>query len=332
MQTNATGDTSDLGLIQFAGEVLAAYEEMNVMWPRHRTRTIAGGLKAAQFPVVGKASTAYHSPGENLLTDSGLLNTMRQGARLIAIDKLLTANVFVDNLDEILNHFDLRSEYARQLGYALANRQDQQLMQVLMKTSQIAADALFTGSPGGYSFVDADAGTNAVSLVNSIYAAKQAMDEKDVPAMDRYVALTPALMKLILTTSDAQTLINADFNPKSNGGYAVGKVYTIAGMEVVESNHLPGGSQYTTAWGQDVDNKFSTVTNNDYSDTAGEFEKHVAFCWQKEAIGSVRAVGLSVDQEFKIEYQGTLLVAKVAQGHGPLRPECTVAILSAALV
>ena len=334
MQANATGDSSALGLVQFAGEVLSAYEEMNVMWSRHRTRTVSGGMKAAQFPVVGKASTVYHSPGQNILTDTGLLNTMRQGERLIAIDKLLTASVFVDNLDEVLNHYDLRSEYSRQLGFAIANRQDQQLIQVLCKTARIAADALFTGSPGGTSIDDADADTDAASLVESIYEAKQRMDEKDVPKNDRYVAITPAAMKLILNTSATRALIDADFNPQSNGGYAVGKVMRIGGMEVVESNHLPKGAQYTSVWAEDdgtgttehTANQFSSATYNDYS---AEFDNTVAICWQKEAVGTVRAMGISVDQEFKLEYQGTILVAKVAQGHGSLRPECAVEIKTA---
>jgi hypothetical protein len=46
----------------------------------------------------------------------------------------------------------------------------------------------------------------------------------------------------------------------------------------------------------------------------------------REAIGTVKLLDLSVQSEYQIERQGTLMVARYAMGHGVLRPECAVAV------
>jgi hypothetical protein len=51
--------------------------------------------------------------------------------------------------------------------------------------------------------------------------------------------------------------------------------------------------------------------------------------FQKEAVGTTKLLDLSVEHEYLIQYQGTLLVGKYAVGHGILRPECAVGIISA---
>jgi hypothetical protein len=50
---------------------------------------------------------------------------------------------------------------------------------------------------------------------------------------------------------------------------------------------------------------------------------------QKQAIGTVKLMDLAVEQttgDFNIMYQGTLMAAKYAMGHGVLRPDCAVEI------
>lgn len=45
-QINAAGDDNALFLKKYAGEVMAAFEEMNVIAPLHRVRTIDNGKSA----------------------------------------------------------------------------------------------------------------------------------------------------------------------------------------------------------------------------------------------------------------------------------------------
>jgi len=58
--------TNALFLKVFAGEVLTAFDETNVMKDLHVARTISSG-KSASFPVTGKANAAYHTVGTPLL-------------------------------------------------------------------------------------------------------------------------------------------------------------------------------------------------------------------------------------------------------------------------
>jgi hypothetical protein len=52
---------------------------------------------------------------------------------------------------------------------------------------------------------------------------------------------------------------------------------------------------------------------------------------QKQALGTVKLMDLAVERtsgDFEVMYQGTLMAAKYAMGHGILRPECSVEIKS----
>ena len=99
-----TSDYQELFLKVFSGEILTAFAENNVFNDKlHTTRTITSG-KSAQFPVTGTASAAYHTPG-NQLTGGAILHN----EKVINIDDLLIAQTFVAQIDELMNHFDVRS-------------------------------------------------------------------------------------------------------------------------------------------------------------------------------------------------------------------------------
>ena len=79
-------------------EVLAAFEERNVMMPLHTVRTITSG-KSAQFPLTGTATAGYHAPGDEILGTA-----INHSERVINIDNLLVASAFIANIDEAMNH------------------------------------------------------------------------------------------------------------------------------------------------------------------------------------------------------------------------------------
>jgi hypothetical protein len=70
--------------------------------------------------------------------------------------------------------------------------------------------------------------------------------------------------------------------------------------------------------------------NNTYS---GDFTNTVGVAFQKAAIGTVKLNDLTMQMtsgDFEVMYQGTLMVAKYAMGHGILRPECAVELSKSA--
>ena len=48
----------------------------------------------------------------------------------------------------------------------------------------------------------------------------------------------------------------------------------------------------------------------------------------RSAIGTVKLLDLAVESEYSMSKQATLMLAKYAMGHGILRPECAVSVIT----
>ena len=316
---NNTGTSYEaLFLKVFSGEVLTAFSENNVFSDAlHTVRTISSG-KAAQFPVTGTATAAYHTPG-NLLTGGAILHN----EKVINIDDLLIAQTFVANIDELMNHYDVRSIYASELGKALAKRYDQNVAKVIANASR--ASTTLTGGSGGtvLTLANGNTASSAVTgdeLAAAIYDIAQAFDERDIPKTDRFVVLPPA--EYYKLPESATRTISTDYNPGGNGSYGSGNVAQVAGIPVIMSNNIsqenkpPGGSDANELGG----------SNNTY---AGDDSKTIGLVFHKSAVGTVKLLDLQTEmsgQDYGVMYQGTLMVAKYALGHGILRPEAAATI------
>jgi hypothetical protein len=305
-KANNTGDDNALFLKVFSGEVLAAFARRNQMLDMSMVRTISQG-KSAQFPAIGKTTASYHTPG-NEITGT----VINKNERVITIDDLLISDSFISQIDEAKNHYDVRSIYSTEMGNALAREVDQHLLQLTVLAAQ--ASTTVTGENGGTVITDADADTNASSLITSIFDAAQALDEKDVPEDDRFCVVAPATYYNLV---ENDKILNRDFGG-ANGVYAEGKVLKVAGINIVKSN---------TAVDAFADNSSAiSGTNNTYT---GDFSTTVASVFHKSAIGTVKLMDLAMESEYDIRRQGTLMVAKMALGHGILRPEAAVEIQTA---
>lgn len=302
-------DETNLFLKVFSGEVLTVFDENNVMKDLHTMRTISSG-KSAAFAVTGRANATYHTPGTPLLGTQAI----KHNEIVINIDDLLIADTFIANIDEARNHYDVRSEYSRLLGMALAKEFDQRTMRVGVLAAR--ASATITGENGG-STITTGVGGGAITgaeLAAAIFEAAQTLDEKDVPENERVAIVKPAEYYKLVQETD---VINRDWG--GSGVYADGTVLRVAGVQIVKSNNLP-----TT--------NISAVSgeNNTYN---GDFTNVKALVMQKSAIGTVKLMDLAVEQttgDYQIMYQGTLMAAKYAMGHGILRPECAVEIKATA--
>lgn len=303
-QINAAGDENALFLKVYAGEVMTAFEETNVMGDKHVVRTITHG-KSAQFPATWKADAAYHTPGNELLG----AQKIKHAERIINIDDLLVSDTFIANIDEAKNHYDVRSIYSVEQGRALARKYDKQLLQVGVLAARAAAT--ISGGFGGTQLVNAMFDTDAETLVAGIYNAAQVMDEKDIPEEDRCVFVRP---KHYYMLAQLTKLMNKDWG--GMGVYAEGKVIKVANVTIVKTNNLPNTNIASGEAG----------TQNTYH---GDFSNTVALVMHKSAIGTVKLLDLAVESAYDIRRQGTLMVAKYAVGHGILRPECAIELAKA---
>lgn len=300
-QVNGADGADALWLKLFGGEAMASFEETNVFLDKHMVRSISQG-KSAQFPVHGRATASYHTPGAEITGQ-----TIKGNERVITIDDLLTASVFIASLDEAKAHYDFRSIYSGELGRALSKEFDYNAARNIVLAAR--ASTTVEGGNGGSVITDADAASNGASLAASIFEAGQKFDEKDVPENDRYAGLKPAQYSLLVQTTN---VINRDWG--GAGVYADGTVLKVAGIHIVKSNHIPQANDTSNT-------AIPSAYRANYSTT-------VAAVWQKDAIGTVKLMDLSMEAAYDIRRQGHLLVAKYAMGHGILRPECAVEIKS----
>lgn len=297
----------------FAGEVLQAFETTTVMKDKHMVRTITSG-KSAQFPVTGTATAAYHVPGQDLATDVGYLNAIKSAERVINVDSLLTSSTFIDKLDEMKNHYDVRSIYSMELGRALANQYDKNLIGLSILAAR--EPTTITGGNGGGALTDAQ--YTGAGIINALYLAAAQLDTKNVPSEDRFAVVTPSTYWTIVNSTGGLALIDRDFGGESNGSYYDGKLLKVAGFALVKSNNA------ASVFGQNVGGV--TGQNNTYG---GNFVPTTCIAFQKGAIGTVKLMDLAMETDYDIRLQGNLMVAKYAMGSGILRPECAVEIRTA---
>ncbi len=296
-QINGGGATDAIFLKVFANEVLKTFQETNVMKPLHSIRSIQSG-KSAAFPVIGTAAASYHVPGTEL-TGAAILSA----EKIISIDALLTSHVWIADIDEAMSHFDIRAPYANALGRALALKYDKQCLQVAVLAARASAN--ISGGNGGSVLTNAAFDNDGEALAEGIFDAAQALDEKDVPEEERYMVVRPKHYHLM---SRSTKVLNRDWGGK--GVYSDGKVFRVAGVNIVKSNNVPNSIIAPV-----------TGENNTYGAT---FTNTVGVLFHREAIGTVELMGLGMEKERSARHQSNFVVAKMAVGHGPLRPECSV--------
>ena len=312
------GQDNALFLKVFSGEILTAFEENNVMKGLHRVRTIGSG-KSAQFPVTGIASAKYHEAGKDLMTEAnGFLSDIAHAERTINIDDVLIASTFLANIDELKNHFDVRSIYAKELGKALAKRFDLATMKTLIAAAKDTS-AIYTGAPTGQTlapnYADPLAPT-AGELIGSLMDCAQSLDEKDVSSDGRFALLEPADYYTLVSSDNAA--INKDTS--EGGSVTSGRIASIGGIRLIKTNHLKDVTVDNTSAALAADD---LNANNAYNADISATRFVVG---TPEAIGTVKLLDLATESEYQIQRQGHLFVAKYAMGHGVLRPECAIAV------
>lgn len=297
-QSNHAGDVLALFLKVFGGEVLTAFHSANVFGDKHFVRQIANG-KSAQFPFIGKASSRYHTPGTWI--DGTQIDAAEQ---VITIDDLLVADTFIANIDEAMNHYDIRGPYSQELGLELARAYDTNVARVGVLAAR-ASDPIST-QPGGTRISNAAMDTDQTALRTSLFAAAQKLDEKAVTATERWAFFRPAQFYVMAQDT---TLINK-FNGNTGGDLGQGSLNTVAGFPIVKTNHLPS-----------VDDTANATINAKYR---ADFSAVQGLVMQRNAVGTVKLMDVAMEGQYEPRRQGTFLVSKYAVGHGVLRPACAV--------
>lgn len=323
-QKLSAGERDALFMKVFSGEVLTAFARNTVMMSRHQVRTIDHG-KSASFAVMGRTRAKYLAPGNSL---DDLRKKFEHTEKVIAIDGLLTADCLITDIDDAMNHYDVRVEYSRQLGEALAQSADCAIINELANMAAKEAPEAEENIPDNGTGADKVKGTGKAfefatglklsqsaeygnKIIEGLLAARAAFTKNYVPMGDRYCLLTPegysALIKALMPDS---ANYQALFDPNS------GKLQTICGFEVIEVPHLLN---------EGVDGKHTLSEKYTAAGLQG-------IVFHRSAVGTVKLKDLAMERARRAEYQADQIIAKYAMGHGGLRPEAVGVFVQTAQV
>lgn len=299
-QINAAGADDALFLDVFGGEVLTAFETNVLLRDKHMVRTIEHG-RSAKFPATFKVGTSYHTPGNEITGQN-----VKHNEVTLSIDDVLIADIFVANIDELQNHYDVRSIYSTELGNALALAYDKNVARNLIRAAR--GGELFTGDGGGSALTNANFATTATDLFDGISQAKQSMEEKDVPvdSMPVYAAFKPAQWYVMARSDRA---LNRDTG--DGGSIANTVLNTVDHISIVKSNAFPFGAD------DSANGALPTDYQIDMTNTVGAV-------WTPMAAATLQLMDVQMESEYDMRRQGTLMLGKYLVGHGPLRNKCAV--------
>jgi len=314
-----SGSTRDdaLFLKVFAGEVITSFDRASKTQGADMVRSISNG-KSASFPVMGRIGAEYHAVGAEILGSA-----VNSNEKVITINDLLISSVFVSNIEEAKNHWDVRSAYSTEMGRALSFQKDKHILQTIGQATLASANV--TGGDATTNVVNTgiasstDA-TAANAMIDAIFAAAKELDANYVPSEGRKCFMR---LEEYYKLANATNAVNVDFSGGANGGVASGKVAKIAGIELIPVPHFVS-SNVTS--GADA----GSATNGGSTPQAVNLANFVALVSHPSAVGTVKLMDLAVEKEYDIRRQGTLMVAKYSMGHGVLRPEAAVGIKEAA--
>ena len=346
-QANLAGDKRALYLKLFSGEMFKGFQHNTIARDLIMKRTLKNG-KSLQFIYTGRTKSEFHTPGNSILGDSN--NAPPVAEKTITIDDLLISSAFVYELDEVLAHYDLRSEISRKIGYALAEKYDRLAFRAVARGARQASPVSATGyvEPGGTQIRvgsttnDSDA-YNSANLVASFYDAAAALDEKGVSSDGRVAVLNPRQYYELIQAVGSNGLVNRDAQGSAlQGGNGI---IEIAGIKIYKSMNIPFLGNYGTKYGgttgqtdpgntgsfvgetmEDASGA-STGINNDYGTAAEVGSKSCGLIFQKEAAGMVEAIGPQVQVtsgDVSVVYQGDVMLGRLACGADYLNPAAAV--------
>ena len=314
-QVKSAGDKLALFLKQFAGEVLTAFSQKSVTMGKHIERNISSG-KSAQFPVFGRAAAAYLKAGGNL---DDLRVNIEHAEKVIEIDGLLTSDCLIFDLDEAMAHYDLRGEYSKQLGEALARANDGAVLAEIAKmvvadTENIPTKGSVPGTGKGAilttTLSEGDIGETeamGVAIFKQLLKIKTAMANNNVPEGERYCYIKPMALNALIANKDVlNKLYGASITIEG------GNPPKLIGFDLIETPNLnAGGAAVNDGVIQGQGHVFPTT----YKDTCQFLVAH------RTAVGTLTLKGLALEHARRANLQADQIIAKYAKGYGGLRPE-----------
>lgn len=316
LQGQHVSDTRNLALDIFGGEVITAFDLATITADKVQTRTLSGGARSARFPKTWKATAGYHAAGQEMLGDP-----IATGEISITVDDILVAHTALYDLDEMLSHFDVRSQFSNELGRALARVYDKNNFRQIALSARRAADGPFPGGSrvASDSLKAASGVYDGKAWFDAIRQANVALFNKDVPEdQPRYCVVNRDIFEAIRYAKDASgnyMLLNREIGATGAGPQDRAMSLDVDGVTVMPSRNLPSTNE--------------TADTSVYSKYRSDYSKTLGLLWTPMAVANVKMREVSLETERDVRRLETFLVANTLVGHGTLRAECSFELASA---
>jgi len=353
---NGGSDARALYLKLFSGEMFKGFQHNAIARDLVMRRTLTNG-KSLQFIYTGHTKAEYHTPGNSILGDSNGAPPVAE--KTITVDDLLISSAFLYELDEVLSHYDMRSEISRKIGYALAQKYDRLIFRAITRGARKASPITKTNyvEPGGTQIrvgttTNASDAYSSSALVSAFYDAAAALDEKGVSQDGRVGVLNPRQYYELIQAVGSNGLVNRD--AQGSALQSGNGIIEIAGIKIYKSMNIPFFSQYGTKYGtgsatnpgvtdpgntgdfvgEDMEDAANDVSgiggDNEYGEET-EFANSCGLIFQREAAGCVEAIAPQVQVtsgDVSTIYQGDVILGRLAMGADYLNPAAAVELFA----
>lgn len=285
-------DITDFVPEVWALETVAAYKKNLVM-----------AQLVALIPHVGKKGDVIHIPAPSRASASAkaqntvvsLITYADTTEKSVTIDKHFHYARLLEDVAEIQGLPSIRRFFTDDAGYALAKQTDTHLLQLAATwgggTNYSAA---VIGGDGSTNWSDAVSGNGSAISDAGLRRIVQTFDDEDVPGRDRYLVIPPVEKRRLLGVSryTEQAFVGEAGMGNSVRNGLVGDLY---GFEIFVSSNC------------------ETVEGNDST----AYRAAVAF--QKDSLVLAEQLSPRVQEQYKLEALGTLMVADALYGVATIR-------------
>lgn len=289
-------DVADFVPEVWALETVAAYKANLVM-----------AALVALIPHVGKKGDVIHIPApsraaaqsKSANTVVSLITYADTTEKSVTIDKHFHYARLLEDVAEIQGLPSIRRFFTDDAGYALAKQSDTSLLQLAATWGGgTAYSKAVIGSDGSTNWSQASSGNGAALSDAGLRQVVQDFDDEDVPGRDRYLVIPPVEKRRLLGVSryTEQAFIGEAGMGNSVRNGLVGDLY---GMEIFVSSNC------------------EVVEANDSTN----YRAAVAF--QRDSLVLAEQLTPRVQEQYKLEALGTLMVADALYGVATIRGNVT---------
>lgn len=269
-----------------------------------KSKLVAANL-VKKFNFVGKAGDTLHVPDiselsavDKVASTDLTFEVFTESEFTMAINKHKAARFLIEDIVATQSAYDLRVEYTRSAGYALAKKIDSDLLALYTGLSQ-----KYIGSTALTAWSSSTTGNGTDLTEAGIRQAIEYLDAADVPSEDRYLVIPPSQKNVLLGIArftELQTYGDA-------GPIHTGEFGEIFGVKVYVTTQAPSlfADDATTAY-------------------------KVSLLFQRDAFALAMQKDVRVQAQYAVEKLGWKVVCDTIYGVSEFRDNHAVALYSPA--